>query len=90
MNGDFSNNTRKRIKTMKRMITDERGEKLIKVTEMKSEKQGKRIRIKIEMPLELYDKVKRASEEAGLSMSAWLSDASIKYARRLRARLNRG
>ena len=56
----------------------------------KSEKQGKRIRIKIEMPLELYDKVKRASEEAGLSMDAWIADAGIKYVRRVSARLNKG
>ena len=56
----------------------------------KSEKQGGLIKIRIPMTRELYAKVKRASEEAGLSMDAWINDAVMKYRRRVSARLSRG
>ena len=56
----------------------------------KSEEQGEFIRVKIPMTRELYAKVKRASEEAGLSMDAWINEEARRYVLRVRARLNRG
>ena len=56
----------------------------------KSEKQGELIKIRIELSCELYERVKRASEEAGLSMDAWIDEEARRYVLRVCARLNKG
>ena len=52
----------------------------------KSEKQGELIKIRIELSCELYERVKRASEEAGVSMKQWVHDATMKFVRKKSAR----